>query len=63
MVDGRVVAVIDLDSPVKARFDAEDAAGIELWPRSLVGRLSVNLVNTWFYFVNLLLCGVVAFWY
>ena len=29
MVDGRVVAVIDLDSPVKARFDAEDVAGIE----------------------------------
>lgn len=28
-VDGRVVAVIDLDSPIKARFDAEDAAGIE----------------------------------
>lgn len=27
--DGRVVAVIDLDSPDLARFDAEDAAGIE----------------------------------
>ncbi len=27
--DGALVAVIDLDSPVKARFDAEDAAGIE----------------------------------
>lgn len=27
--DGRVVAVIDLDSPEPARFDAEDAAGIE----------------------------------
>jgi GAF domain-containing protein len=26
--DGAVVAVIDLDSPNKARFDAEDAAGI-----------------------------------
>lgn len=26
---GRVVAVIDLDSPVSGRFDAEDAAGIE----------------------------------
>jgi len=26
---GRVVAVIDLDSPEPARFDAEDAAGIE----------------------------------
>ena len=27
--DGRVIAVIDLDSPSAARFDAEDAAGIE----------------------------------
>lgn len=29
LAGGRVVAVIDLDSPAKARFDAEDAAGIE----------------------------------
>jgi GAF domain-containing protein len=27
--DGAVVAVIDLDSPLPARFDTEDAAGIE----------------------------------
>jgi GAF domain-containing protein len=27
--DGRVLAVIDLDSPSLARFDAQDAAGIE----------------------------------
>ena len=27
--DGRVLAVIDLDSPVLARFDDEDAAGVE----------------------------------
>lgn len=27
--DGTVIAVIDLDSPEPARFDAEDAAGIE----------------------------------
>ncbi len=27
--DGRVIAVIDLDSPEPARFDSEDAAGIE----------------------------------
>ena len=26
---GTVIAVIDLDSPIPARFDAEDAAGIE----------------------------------
>jgi GAF domain-containing protein len=28
-VAGRVVAVIDLDSPLRARFDSDDAAGIE----------------------------------
>lgn len=27
--DGRLVGVIDLDSPVAARFDADDAAGLE----------------------------------
>lgn len=27
--DGKVIAVIDLDSPQLERFDAEDAAGIE----------------------------------
>lgn len=29
MRDGRVIAVIDLDSPAPARFDADDSAGIE----------------------------------
>ncbi|MFK4874423.1 GAF domain-containing protein [Novosphingobium sp. ZW T3_23] len=29
MREGKVVAVIDLDSPIADRFDAEDAAGIE----------------------------------
>lgn len=29
MRDGTVVAVIDLDSPIPARFDAEDAVGLE----------------------------------
>ena len=29
LVDGRVVAVLDLDSPVAARFDAGDAAAAE----------------------------------
>lgn len=37
--DGTVIAVIDLDSPVKARFDTEDAAGIE----ALAGRLSARI--------------------
>lgn len=31
--DGQVIAVIDLDSPEPARFDAEDAAGIEALAR------------------------------
>ena len=29
LVDGRLVAVFDLDSPVRGRFDAEDARGFE----------------------------------
>lgn len=31
VVDGQVRAVIDLDSPEPARFDPEDAAGLELF--------------------------------
>lgn len=37
--DGRVIAVIDLDSPVEARFDAEDAAGIERLAAMLADRI------------------------
>lgn len=33
MRDGRVMAVIDLDSPLPARFDEEDAVGIETLAR------------------------------
>lgn len=40
VADGRLVAVIDLDSPSPARFDAEDAAGIEE-----IGKLLTNRVN------------------
>lgn len=29
LCEGKVIAVIDLDSPLPGRFDAEDAAGIE----------------------------------
>ena len=36
---GAVVAVIDLDSPEPARFDAEDAAGIEALAALLARRL------------------------
>ena len=37
--DGRVIAVIDLDSPEPARFTAEDAAGIEKLAALLSPRL------------------------
>lgn len=37
--DGDVVAVIDLDSPAPARFDAEDAAGIERLAAMLANRI------------------------
>ena len=37
--DGRVIAVIDLDSPDKARFDADDAAGIEALARLIAARI------------------------
>ncbi|MBX7494610.1 GAF domain-containing protein [Qipengyuania sp. 6B39] len=37
--DGAVIAVIDLDSPLKARFDAEDQAGIEALAAMLAQRI------------------------
>jgi GAF domain-containing protein len=37
--DGAVIAVIDLDSPLLARFDAEDAAGIEALATILAQRI------------------------
>lgn len=37
--NGAVIAVIDLDSPVLARFDAEDATGIEALARALADRI------------------------
>lgn len=40
MVDGQVIAVIDLDSPVPARFDEEDAAGIEALALALAKSLA-----------------------
>lgn len=36
---GRVIAVIDLDSPEPARFDGEDAAGIEALAEAIAGRI------------------------
>jgi GAF domain-containing protein len=37
--DGAVLGVLDLDSPVAARFDAEDAAGCEALAALLVSRI------------------------
>ena len=37
--DGKVIAIIDLDSPSPARFDYEDAAGIEKLAALLSGRV------------------------
>jgi GAF domain-containing protein len=34
-----VIAVIDLDAPIPARFDSEDAAGIEALAALLAGRI------------------------
>ena len=37
--DGKVIAVIDLDSPSLNRFDADDAAGIEALAQMLADRI------------------------
>jgi GAF domain-containing protein len=37
--EGSVLAVIDLDSPVLARFDEEDAAGIEALARAIASAI------------------------
>ena len=37
--DGTVIAVIDLDSPAKARFDAADASGIEALAAAIAKRI------------------------
>ena len=38
MKAGRVIGVLDLDSPARARFDAEDAAGLEAIVAAFVER-------------------------
>ena len=38
--DGRLIGVLDLDSPSPARFDAEDAAGCEALVRLLAARIA-----------------------
>jgi L-methionine (R)-S-oxide reductase len=39
MRDGNVIAVIDLDSPLPGRFDAEDQAGIEALAKLIANRV------------------------
>lgn len=41
--NGRLVGVIDLDSPLPARFDADDAAGIEALAGRIAARISGRL--------------------
>lgn len=41
MRDGRVIAVIDLDSPSLNRFDAEDARGVESLAEIIADRISL----------------------
>ena len=37
--DGMLIGVLDLDSPIAARFDAADAAGVEALAALLAGRI------------------------
>lgn len=37
--DGKVIAVIDLDSPDIGRFDSQDAAGLEALASTIAGRI------------------------
>ena len=37
--DGQVIAVIDLDSPEPARFDADDAAGLEALAKAMASAI------------------------
>ena len=39
MRDGRVIAVIDLDAPTKARFSVGDATGVEALARRIADRI------------------------
>jgi GAF domain-containing protein len=39
--EGRVIAVIDLDSPLPARFDADDRAGIEALANAIAARIEL----------------------
>lgn len=37
---GRLIGVLDLDSPLRARFDAKDADGLETLARLIAGRIA-----------------------
>lgn len=38
--DGRVIAVLDLDSPLPSRFDSEDVAGLEALIAAIASRIA-----------------------
>ncbi|WP_253343436.1 GAF domain-containing protein [Sphingobium sp. OAS761] len=38
--DGRLIGVLDLDSPRTARFDAQDAQGLEMLVAQIAGRIA-----------------------
>ncbi|MDI1294867.1 MAG: GAF domain-containing protein [bacterium] len=38
--DGRLIGVLDLDSPLPARFDSEDAAGLEAMVARIAARIA-----------------------
>lgn len=38
--DGKVIAVLDLDSPLPARFDSEDVAGLETLVTTIASRIA-----------------------
>ncbi len=37
--DGKILGVLDIDSPLEARFDAEDEKGLEAFAEALTGRV------------------------
>jgi len=40
MIEGRLVGILDLDSPLKSRFDEEDGAALENMARMLAPRIA-----------------------
>ena len=45
LVNGEVVAVLDIDSPVKSRFDLDDQKGMELLVTTLADMVDFNQLS------------------